>query len=300
MEFKTTVAQIECKLGMLYAIQLNDGRFILIDGGKYFEEDSERLYRYLTEKSQTDRPVIACWLFTHGHSDHIQLASHFMEQYKEKIIIENFAYNIPVEGMDFCGYDKRNQSESEANEKAWYQAIEYYPQAARHVLKTKDSFAFANAQVDILSTAFDRYPDPPTDRNETSAILKITFDNKRSFMLLGDSKGERLIKLLDPTSPTYCTNEFLKSDIMQVAHHGLYVCKPYDYQTVTDLYRTIAPEICFWPTPAARFYNDPWCQSTEYPYNRFLLDSVKEKNFHNSQTVEIDIDDWKIHILKIQ
>ena len=57
-DIRTTVAQMELKQGMSYAIQLSDGRFIMIDGGEHFEVDGERLYRYLCEKSQDEKPVI--------------------------------------------------------------------------------------------------------------------------------------------------------------------------------------------------------------------------------------------------
>ena len=81
----SSIAQMQLSSGMSYVVQLNDGRFILIDGGENFDVDGERLYRYLVDKSQDENPVIACWLFTHGHKDHIFLAAEFMEVYKEKI-----------------------------------------------------------------------------------------------------------------------------------------------------------------------------------------------------------------------
>ena len=267
----------------------------MIDGGKGFEADGRRLYRYLCEKTTHEKPVIACWFFTHGHGDHIKLAAEFMCAYKDDVVIENIAYNIPTD-VDFCGYDKGHGEE--IIEAEWFKAIENFPKANRYVLKTGQIFKFSNARVDVLTTAFDPYPEQPTNRNQVSAILKTTFDNGKSFMMLGDAMGERLVALVDPNSSIYCTDEILKSDILQTAHHGLAVCSEKDYQTVAQLYRKIAPSVCFWSQKAARFYNDPWCQSTKYPYHRFLLDSVKERNFHQSQTVIVYIEDLSIELWK--
>lgn len=294
---KTTVAQMEMKAGMSYVIQLDDGRFILIDGGEHFDVDGARVYRYLCEKAQGEKPVIAAWFFTHGHRDHVKLAARFMEEYKNDVEIETINYNIPTD-VDYTGFDKTSGRGDAEAEEMWFKAIENFPNAERHILKTGDTFTFANARVDILTTAFEKYPDPPTSRNHTSAAFKITFANGKSFIVFGDSEGDRLVKLLDPTSPIYCTDETLKSDILQVPHHGLHVARATDYDTIVRLYHKIAPKICFWPQKADRFYNDPWCQSEQYPYNRFLLDSVKDKNFHETQTVVVDMDDLRISIWK--
>ena len=294
-DIRTTVAQMELSGGMSYVVQLENGKFILIDGGEHFEVDGERLYRYLCEKSQGEKPVIACWFFTHGHKDHLKLAAEFMYAYKNDVVIENIAYNVPRD-IVFNGYDK--DKGEEVNEVAWYEAIENFPSAKRCVLKTGETFTFANARVDILATAFDPYPSQPTNRNQVSAVIKITFENGKSFMLLGDAMDERLVALVDPSSSIYCTDDVLKSDIMQTAHHGLKVCSEKDYASVAELYRKIAPSICIWPQKASRFYNDSWCQSEKYPYHRFLWDTVKERNFHQSQTIVVYIDDLSVELWK--
>ena len=278
-KFRSTVAQIELKSGMAYVIQLDDGRFLLIDGGDKFGADGERLYKYLSEKAEGEKPVIAAWFFSHGHRDHIRLAYRFMEEYAKCVEIQRIAYNIPL-NVEYGGYDKTSGVNDEQEEQMWYKTIENFPDAEKRVLKTGDVFTFANARVDVLSTAFDPYPASPTNRNETSAIFKVSFDSEKSFMVLGDAMSDRLAALIDCNSTIYCSDDILKSDILQVAHHGLCVCRKEQYEAVTQLYKKIAPKICFWPTSARRFYNDTWCQSEEYPYNQFLLTSAKEKNFH--------------------
>lgn len=293
-----TVAQIKLMSGgMSYAIQLSDGKFILVDGGTSFDMDGARLYKYLFDRSGGEKPIIAAWLFTHGHIDHIALASKFMTEYKDCIRIERILYNIPT-GEDFNGYDAGSDDGIYENE--WFEAVKLYPDAFVHEVHTGEVYNISGATVDVVTSAFDRYPDPPTNRNDTSAVYKITFENGVSFMLLGDAFGDRLSRLIDESSPIYRTEEQLKSDIMQVAHHGLaVVSSESQYEAVYELYRRIAPSVCFWPTFATRFYNDTWCQSEKYIYNRFLLDSVKERNFHSSQTVEINTDDMTVSLVEL-
>ena len=294
---KSTVAQLEVSAGMAYAIQLSDGRFIMIDGGEHFDKDGERILRYLREKSQGEKPVIAAWFFTHGHSDHIYLAARFMEEYKNEVEIEKIAYNIPTD-IDYCGYDKTSPKRNDEAEAMWFQAVEKYPAEKLHVLCTGDEFIIDNVKVNVLVTAFDKYPDPPTNRNHTSAVMKFTFSCGTTFLVFGDAGGERILNLIEENSPIYCPDELLKSDIMQVPHHGLKVVRADGYDKLLALYRKIAPKICFWPQKARRFYNDPLCQDEQYIYNRYLMESVKEKNFHQTQTVVVDVEDLYISLWK--
>ncbi len=294
---KTSVAQIELKAGMAYVIQLDDGRFIMVDGGEHFDVDGERVFRYLCEKAQGKKPVIAAWFFTHGHRDHIKLAARFMEEYKNDVEIQTIAYNIPQD-VDYTGFDKTSGRGDEAAEEMWFNAVKNLPNTEVRVLKTGGEFIFSNVRANILTTAFEKYPDPPTSRNHTSAAIKFSFACGTSFLVLGDSQGDRLVKMIEEDSPIYCSDEILKSDILQVPHHGLAVARASDYDSIVTLYRKIAPKICFWPQKAERFYNDPWCQSEQYPYNRFLFDTVKDKNFHDSQTIVVDMEDLRITLWK--
>lgn len=294
---KTSVAQLEVSAGMAYAIQLSDGRFIMIDGGEHFDVDGERILRYLREKAQGEKPVIAAWFFTHGHSDHIQLAARFMVEYKNEVEIEKIAYNIPT-NIEYNGYDKTSKRNNDESEAMWFQAVEAYPNENLHILRTGDEFTIDNVKVNVLTTAFDKYPDPPTNRNHTSAVMKFTFSCGTSFLAFGDAGGERLFNLIEQGSPIYCSDEMLKSDIMQVPHHGLKVVHADGYDKVLALYRKVAPKICFWPQKATRFYNDKLCQDEQYSYNRFLLDSVKDKNFHQTQTVVVEMEDLHITLWK--
>jgi hypothetical protein len=70
-------------MGMVYAVRLADGSFIVVDGGMPAYGNADRLYNALKEYSNDEKPVIAAWLITHGHEDHIGGLTTFVEKYYE-------------------------------------------------------------------------------------------------------------------------------------------------------------------------------------------------------------------------
>ena len=95
---KTTVAQLQMRGGMAYVIQLNDGRFIVIDGGEAgtesrYQMNKKVLYSYLKARKQGEKVTIACWVITHFHSDHVDVAMRFMREYQAELDVQAFAYH---------------------------------------------------------------------------------------------------------------------------------------------------------------------------------------------------------------
>ena len=84
-----TVAQLSLvDGGSSYAIKLFDGSFILLDGGLAgddYDYNVAGLWRYLSENTpEGEKPVIADWIITHFHSDHVDLAARFLIEYKKQ------------------------------------------------------------------------------------------------------------------------------------------------------------------------------------------------------------------------
>ena len=74
--------------GMCYVIRQENGSFIIVDGGmggNSYREHADLLFSILKEECQNHKPVIECWFITHFHSDHIDLASGFLLEYKDEI-----------------------------------------------------------------------------------------------------------------------------------------------------------------------------------------------------------------------
>ena len=298
---KTTVAQLQMRGGMAYVAQLNDGSFIVIDGGeavteKCYQMNKKVLYNYL--KARSDGKIrIACWLITHFHSDHVDVAMRLLDECKDEIVVERFMYNYEPT-VEY--YPPAMQEHVLTRERAWENVMALYPQAERLQPKTGDCLQMANATLRVLATADDKYPEKPGDPNFSSMVVKITFANGTSFMVLADAMGERLTALVDPTKSIYCDEQTLKSDILQTAHHGLCVTQNEDeYPMVLKLYQSIAPSIVFWPQNEQRFWTDKWCRDEKYIYHQFLLKSVGKKAFPRSYTTIVDMADLSITFEKL-
>ena len=91
----------------------------------------------------------------------------------------------------------------------------------------------------------------------------------------------------------------LKSDVMQVIHHGL-------AGGDKKIYQVVDPDICLWPTHYERFSGnydsdgdgtpDSYQHCTDTDYNQYLRDdSIKERqHYHHSQTTVIDMTNLEV------
>lgn len=289
MQGRKTLTLIQPKLtqGMSYVIQLRDGSFILMDGGVYDEDDMQYLYELLVKKTPADqRPVIAAWMFTHPHHDHIELPAYFVKQYAAKVEIRSFLYQFPdceklgalYRGEERVAEDVRLLEESMAS---------CYPEAAVHTIHTGQKYVFPGAKIEILFTYEDADPQKLKSYNDTSAAWRVTFDNGTTFLVLGDCMGSTCRKLADQYG------ESMKSDILQLTHHGL-------LGGDKGLYQLIDPQICFWATPKERFHGNWPNEKFHYclgegpcDYNAWIRDpNIREReHYHHSVTTELVIDE---------
>ena len=93
-------------------------------------------------------------------------------------------------------------------------------------------------------------------------------------------------------------DEMLKSDILQVAHHGLAVGRELEYPSITALYEKIAPRIAFWAINEKRFFTDKWCRDPSKTYHKFLFDTVGKNNYNNSYTTVVYMEDLSVSFEK--
>lgn len=236
------ITQVELEdFGMSYAIRLSDGRFIVMDGGRHFEPDAERLYKSLKEGSPYEKPVIATWIMTHPHSDHFEGFLPFMKMHRDDVVIESFLLNFP-EHDDLIHYpklaykDARFEIDSSplVNIPLMY---EYMAQTGAPIYMghTGQTYMFGDAVMEILSCMDDTvlYTD---NINSTSLVMR---------MELG---GQIILFMTDASFSAAQLNdkygEYLKSDILQVPHHG------FSNGTTEESirgYNNISPKICLMP-----------------------------------------------------
>lgn len=209
--------------GFCFVYRLSDGRFILVDGGQWAEDkpidDTVKLYNWLKEHADYDgdgnfennKVVIAAWLITHHHSDHINVAMLFNDLFGDKVEIQNYMYNFP-------SYEYA-RSMPNSNVKVEYYTVRF-PMMHKMmqnnntlIARTGFVYYFADCSIEILYTHDDFYPQQINSFNNSSTVFKITLAGK-SFLVAGD---------LEEPGQKVCNKQagsLLDSDFLQITHHG--------------------------------------------------------------------------------
>ena len=251
--------------GMSYIIRLADGSFIIVDGGVETSraDYAERVYNIL--KKQAPDPnniVIAAWIFTHGHGDHVDMFSKFSKTYSNKVTVERFIYNMPsAEQASGTGGPAKVRGGVDT----------YFPDALKTKAHPGQVFNIRNAVIEVYYT-LDLFEKELSDFNNSSIVFSITTEGKK-MMFLGDyaDMGDTLLSL-------YGT-ETLKSDIVQVAHHGI-------LGTSNELYEKIGATYAFWP--GLRIYVRKDNQDLySLPQNQYIVSLGDDKIFMAEDNVHV-------------
>ncbi len=213
---------------MSFVLITKEDRVIVIDGGR--EEDMPLLKEYVGGRR------VAAWIFTHPHVDHI---SGFISEWKKNkcadFDIEKVVYNFPTrewretENVPDREYFLRDFDETLPS----FFEIEKELGELAFIPKKGDSLTVDEVNIDFLFTWHKELVSNPM--NDASLVFKLTTPNK-TVLFLGD---------LGPDGGDVLLNEsrsLLKSDIVQMAHHGHMDCD-------TEVYAAISPETCLWCAP---------------------------------------------------
>lgn len=219
--------------GMSYVVTLEDGSFIVMDGGKRVTsmKDEEEMYNLLNALFQkiygrapsAQNPIrIAAWVLTHEHGDHVETFNAFCKKYgKDNTVrIERLLGNLASKSETYRAHGLTHGfSEGLSGlQDVVTGGIKYIK------VHSGQKFYFANAEMEILYTHEDTYPLTIDYFNDTSTVFRITLkhtDDQSGEVLATNTSiwtgdmyklGSRYI------SATY--GDYLQSDMVQVAHHG--------------------------------------------------------------------------------
>lgn len=204
--------------GMGYVITLPDGRFLLVDGGKYDCDDPLILYRYL--KANNVRPdgkiVIAAWIITHYHVDHYGCLRDFTDAYAKtgEIEIGQIIFGMISEEEAYENEYRPNSTITPDRSKLVREMADKWTGCEFLIPLTGGVYHIGDAKVEILMTHTDWYPGHYYYENDTSTVFRVTLGEK-SVMFLGDleSPGSDLLMSMYDSAT-------LKSYVVQMAHHG--------------------------------------------------------------------------------
>ena len=285
----TAFTQIGLSIGgMLYVTQLTDGSFLILDSGKKNDEDRDLLLNFLYEKKPAhhEKPKIAAWLISHAHHDHLHLCLDFLLTYGDKVELSLFGYNFPDFETDIVKSNRPFETEHALH---WQNSIKelldkHFSTATRWTMHTGQKLLLPGCEVEFLGTWEDYWPAFMKTVNETSFIVRLTFESGRSFLLPCDAWcGQTDLAVA-------VWGDYLKSDVLQVIHHGLAGGN-------IAFYEKVMPEIVFWPSPQNRFEAPEPILIPEtgkkmavvrgYGQSRWLLEHI-DRHYHCGRTVTLD------------
>lgn len=229
----TDFTGVDC--GMSYVMQLCDGSFVVIDGGMSNHDEAKMLYDFLISKAPAgEKPVIAGWILTHHHPDHVNCFKDFADRYVNDVVVEAIVYNnVSYKKAKGVGeYLIREQTLIE-------EAVAKFPETTKlYMPHAGQKYYIRDAEFECFMAQEDLHMLYLWNTNNTSVIFRMKLGSK-SVMWLGDAGGDASRHLIQ------IYEDSLKSDIVQIAHHGY-------GDAVHALYLYINAETALWPVPDYR------------------------------------------------
>ena len=213
---------------MGYILKTYNGKLIIIDGGTV--DDTQNLIHKINENGGK----VDYWFITHAHDDHAGAFNEIVN--KTNIEIKN----IYVSLNDYSWYEEYEPTRIDFTKKL---INTLNSEKIKNIVKEtqiNEKFNIENIKVEILGIKNPEITENPG--NEQSMIIR--FDTgKATLLILGDIGKEGSKKLISQQK------DKLKSDIVQVSHHG-------QNGATKELYQIIKPKICLWPTTKWLWDND--------------------------------------------
>ncbi|MCQ2430884.1 MAG: hypothetical protein MJ192_11210 [Clostridia bacterium] len=256
-------------LTMCYVIRTTHNKLIVIDGGEDGVGKDKAPYlpaalRAIAGVGDNDYFEVEAWFLTHAHKDHMNEISKMMRDYtpESNYKINNIYFDFPPFGTsEFTGTsDDMQIARLRENMNAYGAVIgaevaegkDYYDTingavVNEEAIKNGLEFNIDGVRIEVLQTWSIK--DGYSNLNDQSMITRFWVDGQ-SILFLGDCgpiAGKRL-------QDTY--GEALKSDIVQMAHHG-------QAGVNKACYAAIDAQIHLWPTPVWVWKNESKTYGTD-------------------------------------
>jgi glyoxylase-like metal-dependent hydrolase (beta-lactamase superfamily II) len=229
------MAYKEGNFGSGYFLTLEDGSFIVVDGGGDKAEDYEKFYRAMKRLTrEADGKIrVAAWILTHMHWDHTANFVRFCREHRDEVELEAMYCNVASRACVYNAYDPPLPHVH------FNEIPELFPDMKKYIIHTGMKFYIRNVLVDVFYTQDDHFPEIVHYYNDTSAVVRLAIGGQ-TVTFLGDARYA--------ASKVICERytKALKSDIVQVSHHGFDGC-------TTGVYDRIDPTVCFWPTSKSHY-----------------------------------------------
>lgn len=259
---------------MSYAIRLSNGEFLLIDGGMPTDSYADAMMKILTENApDPEHIVIAAWMITHTHGDHTGCFYRFSEKYAsgKTVTIRQLVSNFP------------SLQDAECYRELWQirhvkeYLLTYWNNTPLKKVHVGDLLTLADAEIDFLYTHEElvrQYFSLLNEKeyNNASLFFKIRIADE-TIMITGDTENTAN----DLIVAMY--GETLKSDLLQVCHHG-------GRGGTRALYHLIDPEVAFFCTSESLY---PKYLMLDYNYALVYEQHLKEAYNADETTYVFDL-----------
>lgn len=187
------------------------GKLVVIDGGH--EGETDRFLRILQKISGKEVPHVSAWLFSHMHRDHwgVYYTLCTEEKYRGRITVGDFYCNLATE--EFYTKLAREIDPRAPKIRSTFLSARETTGATVHVVEKGDVFSVDEIAFEVLHVP-DLAVAGKMNMNDSSVVYKMTYDGGQTMMLLGDAEFVCSNDLVENCA------EKLKSDIVQVGHHG--------------------------------------------------------------------------------
>lgn len=248
--------------GNAFIITLEDGSFIIHDGGADAGNDKVELYNTLNRlNKRTDgKIVIAAWIISHEHWDHFKNFFDYCNSYSTKVVLEQVLYNVPRTSINYNSY---NPGGYVKNGNGNLKGLSILTKCKLTKFHTGQKIQLRNLTIECLYTQEDLYPTILHKFNDSCMVTRFDIGGQR-FTILGDIEDVAsgiMVQMYDAAS--------LKTDILQVAHHG--------WGATTALYNLFKPTVLMWPTDQNSFASQTAGTSSGY-YQVIDFALSKQKN----------------------
>lgn len=263
--------------GMSYVIKLADGSFIIFDGGT--EDGMSQFYSVMESLAEDPNDItIAAWILTHAHGDHIGLIYSL-------ILDEKFLENYTLEQIIWSKVGDKQLLNLGGGNQDYIDKLFARVEGARVVIAHPGQvFYIRNAVYTVLATIELVEPITLANLNDSSVVGRLEIDG-RSFMFPGDSHPTET----EAICSIYRTE--LKSDVVQVIHHG--------YQGGSAaFYAYVDPLTVFWPLGEFNYYQSNETPMKDWSYSAWLFsEDSKVETIHvaGSSVITIPIKDLPSH-----
>ena len=216
---------------MGYDLKTKNNKVVVIDGGT--KEDAQNLKTHILKLGGN----VDMWFITHPHKDHVGAFTEIFSKENIDITVSNIYCSI----NDISWYEQYEPARKD-------EIAEFINVIQKEGIKEKvkepklhDKIEIDNITCTVLGVKNTEITNNAV--NNSSMVIKIETGAK-SVLFLGDTGTESSEKLIKSNS-----KQELKSDIVQMAHHG-------QNGATKQLYSIINPTICLWPTPEWLWKND--------------------------------------------